>query len=123
MGTLHLEVNVFVFLEDYMPLGAEEVYLLFSSLDSKWAHLVRCEEIFNSRLELLTPLWQAVLGIRCSAAVRTARRWCTLLGNCSQLLGDSLRWSDHELVCLALVRTCSDKLKTALHNGNKALGD
>ena len=46
-----------------------------------------------------------------------------LLGNCSQLLGDSSWWSDHELDCSALVRTCSDKLKTALHKGYKALGD
>ena len=47
----------------------------------------------------------------------------TLLGSCSQLLGDSLWWSDHDLDCSALVRTCSDKLKTTLHNGYKALGD
>ena len=93
------------FLKDSMPLEANEDYLLFSRSDSKWAHLIHCEEIFNSGLELLTPLWQAVLGIHCSAAVRTAWRWCTLLGNCSQLLGDSLRWSNHELVCSALVRT------------------
>ena len=111
------------FLEDSIHLEAKEVYLLFSSLDSKWAHLVRCEEIFNSGLELHTPLWQAVLGTCCLAAVHAARRWYTLFGNCSQLLGDSSRWSDHELDCSALVRTCSDKLKTALHNGYKALGD
>ena len=73
MGTLHLVVNVFVFLEDSVHLEAKEVYLVFSSLDSKWAHLVHCEQIFSSGLELLTPLWQAVLGIRCSAVVRTAR--------------------------------------------------
>ena len=65
------------FLEDSVHLEAEEVYLLFSSLDSKWAHLVRCEEIFNSRLELLTPLWQAVLGLRCSAIEHAARQLLT----------------------------------------------
>ena len=47
----------------------------------------------------------------------------TLLGNCSQLLGDSSRWSDNELGYSALVRTSSDKFKTALHNGYKALED
>ena len=52
-----------------------------------------------------------------------ARRWFMLLGNCSQLLGYSSWWSDNELDCLALVRTSSDKFKTALHNGYKALGD
>ena len=48
-------------LEDSAPIEAEEDYLLFSWSDSKWAHLVHWEEIFDSKLELLTPLWQAVL--------------------------------------------------------------
>ena len=48
---------------------------------------------------------------------------CTLLGNYSQLLGDSSRRSDHESDCSVLVCTCSDMLRTALHNGYKALGD
>ena len=61
-------------LEDSMPLEAEEDYLLFSWSDSKWAHLVHYEEIFNFELELLTPLWQAVLGLYCLATVHTARR-------------------------------------------------
>ena len=42
-------------LEDSAPLEAEEDYLPFSWSDSKWAHLVHCEEIFDSELELLTP--------------------------------------------------------------------
>ena len=42
--------------EDSTSLEVEEVYLLFSWSDSKWAHLVHCEEIFNYELELLTPL-------------------------------------------------------------------
>ena len=46
-----------------------------------------------------------------------------LLGNYSQLLGDSSRWSDHELERSVLIRTCSDKLKTVLHNGYKVLRD
>ena len=46
-----------------------------------------------------------------------------LLGNCSQLLGNSSRWLDHEFDCSALIRTYSDKLKTALYNGYKVLGD
>ena len=33
-------------LEDSAPLEAEDDYLPFSWLDSKWAHLVYCEEIF-----------------------------------------------------------------------------
>jgi len=60
-------------LEDSAPLEAEEDYLFFSWSDSKWAHLVHCEEIFDSELELLTPLWQAVLGLHCSVTVHTAR--------------------------------------------------
>ena len=59
--------------KDSMPLEVEEDYLLFSWSDSKWAHLVYCEEIFDSEIELLTPLWQAVLGLCCSAMVRAAR--------------------------------------------------
>ena len=49
-------------IEGSAPLQAEEDYLLFSWSNSKWAHLVHCEEIFDSELELLTSLWQAVLG-------------------------------------------------------------
>ena len=67
-----------------MPLEAEEDYLLSSWLDSEWAHLVHFEEIFNSELELLTPLWQAVLGSqllddgsRCSTMVHATRQLLT----------------------------------------------
>ena len=67
-------------MEDSTPLEAEEGYLNFSWSNSKWAHLVHCEEIFDSELELLTPLWQAVLGFTLlgdgsyySATVHTAR--------------------------------------------------
>ena len=42
--------------KDSTPLEVEEDYLLLSWSDSKWAHLVHCEEIFDSELELLTPL-------------------------------------------------------------------
>ena len=58
--------------EDSTSLEVEEVYLLFSWLDSKWVHLVHCEEIFDSELELLTPLWQATLGLYCSSMVHAA---------------------------------------------------
>ena len=68
-------------LEDSVPLEGEEDYLLLVWSDSKWAHLVHCEEIFYSELELLTPLWQVVLGLHCSATVHTARRQFTLLGD------------------------------------------
>ena len=77
MGTLHLAVSVCLNLEDSVPLEAEEDYLLFSWSDSKWAHLVHYEEIFNSELELLTPLWQAVLGLCCSAMIHAARQLLT----------------------------------------------
>ena len=60
-------------LEDSTPFEAEEDYLHFSWLDFKWAHLVHCGEIFNFEFELLTSLWQAILGIHCSATVHTAR--------------------------------------------------
>ena len=49
-------------LDDSAPLEAEEDYLLFSWIDSMWAHFIHYEEIFDSELELLTPLWQAMLG-------------------------------------------------------------
>ena len=90
------------FLEDSVPLEAEQDQLLLSWLNSKWAHLVHCEEIFYSKLELLTPLWQVVLGLHCSATVHAARRRFTLLGDGSQLVGNSSRWSDHEFDCSAL---------------------
>ena len=49
-------------LEDSAPPEVEEDYLPFSGLDSKWAHLVHCEEIFNFELELLTSFCQALFG-------------------------------------------------------------
>ena len=52
-----------------MPPEVEEDYLSFSWSDSKWAHLVHSEEIFDFELELLTSLWQPLLGIHCSAMV------------------------------------------------------
>ena len=60
-------------LEDSVSLEAEEDNVLFSWSASKWAHLVHCEENFDSELELLTPLWQAMLGLCYSAMVRAAR--------------------------------------------------
>ena len=86
---------LFFFLEDSTLLEAEEDYLLLSWPDSKWAHLVHCEEIFDYELELLTRLWQAVFGPYYSAVVLAAR-------NCSQLLGNSSWWSNHEFDCSAL---------------------
>ena len=80
------------FLIDSVPLEAEEDYLLLAWSNSKWAHLVHCEEIFNSELELLIPLWQVMFGSYYSAMVHAAR----------QLLNNSSRWSDHEFYCSAL---------------------
>ena len=65
---------VFLNLEDPVPLEAEEDYLLFSWSDTKWAHLVHYKEIFDSELELLTPLWQAVLGLYRSVMVHAAQQ-------------------------------------------------
>ena len=63
MGTLHLAVSVFSLnLEDSEPLEVEEDHLPFSWSNSKWAHLVHCEEIFDFELELLTSFWQTLLG-------------------------------------------------------------
>ena len=64
-------------MEDSTPLEAKEDYLLFSWSDSKWAHLVHCEEIFYSELELITPLLQVVLGLYCLAMVHVARQLLT----------------------------------------------
>ena len=68
----HGECVCFI-LEDSAPLEDED-YLLFSWWNSKWAHLVHYEEIFDSRQELLRPLWQAVLGMCCSVAGHAALR-------------------------------------------------
>ena len=70
---------VYFNLEDFVPLEAEEDYLPFSWLDSKWAHLVHYEEIFDSKLELLTPLWQAVLWSLYSVMIHGARQHVALL--------------------------------------------
>ena len=102
-------------LEDSVPLEAKEEYLLHSWSDSKWAHFVH--------YELLTPLWKDMLRLCCSITGRTAQHQCMLFGNCSRLLSNSSRWSDHESVLLGFVCTCSDKFKTVLHNGYKALED
>ena len=42
------------------------------------------EEFLDFELELLTSLWQAVLGSHCSAMVHAARRWYTLLDDGSR---------------------------------------
>ena len=47
---------VFFNLEDSAPPEVEEDYLPSLWPDSKWAHLIHCEEIFDSEFELLTPL-------------------------------------------------------------------
>ena len=65
MGTIHLTVSVFSLicsLEDSVPPEIEEDYLPFSWSNSKWAHLVHNEEIFDFELEHLTSFWQALLG-------------------------------------------------------------
>ena len=60
MDTLHLAVSVFSLiysLEDSVPPEVEEDYLSYSWSDSKWAHLVHSEEIFDFKLEILTSFW------------------------------------------------------------------
>ena len=64
--------------------------------------MFHCEEFFGFELELLIPLWQAMLGLCCSATVPAAQKQYTLLGNYSQLLDNSSWWSDHEFDCSAL---------------------
>ena len=49
-------------LKDSMPPEVAEDYLAFLWSDSKWAHLVHCEEIFYFELELLTSFYKALLG-------------------------------------------------------------
>ena len=70
-------------MKDSAPPELEEDYLLFSWLDSKWAHLVHSDKNFNFELELLTPLWQVVFGSHCSAVVRAARQLLATAHNCS----------------------------------------
>ena len=96
MDIVYLAVSVFSLiysLEDSVPPEVEDDYLPFSWSDSKWEHLVHCEEIFDSKLELLTPLWQAVLGLHCSATVHTAWRRFTLLGDGSRCLATAHNYS------------------------------
>ena len=68
----HGECASFI-LEDSTPLDAEEDYLSSSWSDSKWANFIHYEEIFDYELKLLTPLWQAVLRLCCSAMVCVVR--------------------------------------------------
>ena len=75
-------------LEDCAPLEAKEDYFPFSWSDSKWAHLVHCKEIFDSELELLTPLWQAILGLCCSTTAHncsTTHHGCRIMSLTAQL--------------------------------------
>ena len=67
-------------LEDSAPPEVEEDYLPFSWSDSKWAHLVHCEEIFYFELELLTSIWKPYLGY-------SARRWFTIARRLIMLVG------------------------------------
>ena len=97
MGTLYLAVSVFFSnLDNSLPPKVEHDYLPFLWSDSKWAHLVHCEEIFDFELEILTSLWQALLGKHYSAMVHNCS--VTQYGGqtmsltarlCSQLLGQA----------------------------------
>ena len=70
MGILHLAVSVFALIwKTPHLLKLKKTISLLSWLDSKWAHLVHYEEIFDFELELLTFLWQALLGIHYSVMV------------------------------------------------------
>ena len=104
------------FLDDSVPLEAEEDYSLSRGQTLSGHTWSTVKKFLILNLSSLHPYGKPYLGY-------ATRLRFTLLDNCSQLLGDSSRWSDHELDCSALVHTCSDKLKTALHNGYKALGD
>ena len=83
-------------LEDFVPSEVEDDYLPFSWSDSKWAHLVHSEKIFDFELELLTSLWQTLLGIHCSVTVHNCSmtqyggRTMSLTARlCSHLLGQA----------------------------------
>ena len=64
--------------------------------------MVHSVEIFDFELELLTPLWQDVLGLHCSATDHAARQRFTLLG-------DGTR-------CSATAHNCS-----ATHHGGRTM--
>ena len=59
VGILHLAVSVFTLIWKTPHLLKLKKTISWS--DSKWAHLVHCEEIFNFELELLTSFWQVLL--------------------------------------------------------------
>ena len=137
MGTLHLTVNVFALFWKTpccLKLKKNISFTRGPTLSGHTSSTVRKFMILN--LSSLHPYGKPYLGYtarrwftllgegpRCSVMVHVARRWFTLLGDCSQLLGNSSRWSDHECIMLSFICTCSDKLKMALHNGYKVLGD
>ena len=58
----------------------------------------------------------------CSAIVYTARRRFTLLDDCSQLLGNSSRWSDHEFNCSALFAHARTSLRRRCTTGTRCSG-
>ena len=124
MGTLHLVVNVLVFPRKTPCLLKLKKVISFPRGRTLSGHTWSAVNKFSVLdLRSLHPYGKPYLGYATRLRVTLLGNECTLLGSCSQLLGDSSRWSDNELDCSALVCTCSDKFKTALHNGYKALGD
>ena len=63
--------------------------------------MVHYGEIFISKLELLTPLWQAILGLHNLVTAHATRRWFTLVGDGFTLLGDGSCYSATAHNCLA----------------------
>ena len=57
-----------------------------------------------------------------SYLVYAARRWYMLLGNCSQLLGNSSWWSDHEFDCSALIALARTSSRQRCTMGTRCLG-
>ena len=54
--------------------------------------------------------------------VHTAWLWSALLGNCSQLLDNSSRWSDHEFYCSALFAPARTSAKWHCTTGTRCSG-
>ena len=96
MGTLHLVVSVFALIWKTPRLLKLKKTITLSRGRTLSGHTWSAAKKFSIlNLSPLHPYVKPYLGY-------IARRWFMLLGNCSQLLGNSSQWPDHEFDSLAL---------------------
>ena len=116
MGTLHLKVNVFVLFWKTPRLLKLKKTISFSRGRTLSGHTWSTTKKFLFlNLSSLQPYGKPYLGY-------TARRWLTLLANCSQLLGNSSRWSNHEFDCLVLFTPAQTSTRWRCTTGTRRSG-